>query len=84
MVAEEASEISQHRCVNLFNCSRTCKDFVAKYLAARQLEPTLHCLIYDFFALQVIRAEDVDSRVNTFGFSMSAGLDLDSNKYPGW
>ena len=35
-------------------------------------------------ASQVIFAEDVDesSRLTTFGFSLSGGIDLDRNQYP--
>jgi hypothetical protein len=33
--------------------------------------------------LQVIFASDIDSTISTFGWSLSAGMDLDENEYPG-
>ena len=32
---------------------------------------------------QVCQAADIDSRLATFGYSLSAGVDMDSNGYPG-
>jgi len=31
---------------------------------------------------QVIHAEDIFSRISTFGFSVAGGMDLDGNEYP--
>lgn len=33
-------------------------------------------------ASQVIFAEDINAQLSTFGFSLSGGLDMDSNEYP--
>jgi len=33
---------------------------------------------------QVCHAADIDSRLATFGYSVSAGIDMDNNGYPGW
>jgi len=38
-------------------------------------------LIHDAF-LQVIMASDIDASISTFGWSLSAGMDLDQNEYP--
>jgi len=33
---------------------------------------------------QVCLAADIDPRLTTFGYSVSAGVDMDNNGYPGW
>ena len=39
-------------------------------------------LIDTFFFLKVIFASEINSNIRTFGWSLSAGMDLDNNEYP--
>ena len=41
-----------------------------------------HYFISFTHLVQVIYAGDIDSSISTFGWSLSAGMDLDENEYP--